>query len=145
MENENGEVVRKVPLLKAVQGYGVRKLGRDTGVSPATVNTTIHARRVPTYKTAQKMAAALGFGLSEIAWPLGYRAEDAKPGGPGSGQIVDAPRVPPRRETPNVDLSGVYEDGELRAEIEALVEREVQRRMTTRTAAQTRAVEAESR
>lgn len=84
---------------------------------------------VPQRAKASRIAAVFGLGPEGVAWPRGF--------------TEDAPRVPQRRETPKVNLSGLYQDGELRDEIEGLIEREVRRRVkvTSATAAQTQALE----
>ncbi|MDP9457935.1 MAG: hypothetical protein CYG60_26035 [Actinobacteria bacterium] len=80
-------------------------------------------KTVPQRAKATRIAAVFGLKPEEVAWPKGF--------------TEDPPHVPPRRGTPRVNLSELYEDGVLRSEIEALIEREVQRRIATQTAAQT--------
>ncbi|MDP9485391.1 MAG: hypothetical protein M3Q49_06305 [Actinomycetota bacterium] len=65
---------------------------------------------VPQKPKATRIAAVFGLKPEEVAWPRGF--------------TEDAPHVPPRRGTPRVDLSELYEDEGLRAEISALVERQ---------------------
>ena len=125
MQSENGRA-HKVPLLEAARKHGVNRLSRETGMSTATVNSAIYAKRIPSYATAQKIAAALGLDLSDIAWPRGYRAEGTGYGRVGDVEIMDAPGP----------QEGRYYSG---AEFEAAVEAEVERRiaalakMTTET------------
>jgi DNA-binding phage protein len=117
MQSENGSS-HKVPLLEAVRKHGINRLSRETGMSTATVNSAMYAKRIPSYATARKIAAALGLNLSDIAWPRGYRAEDIGYGRVGDVEIVDAPRP----------QAGRYYSG---AEFNAAVEAEVERRIAT--------------
>lgn len=67
---------------------------------------------VPQKAKATRIAAVFGLRPEEVAWPRGF--------------TKDAPHVPPRRGTPQADLSGLYKDSGLRGEIEALIERQQQ-------------------
>ena len=115
MQSEN-EREDKVPLLEAVRKHGVNKLSRETGMSTATVNSAIYARRIPSHATARKIAAALGLNLSDIAWPRGYRAEYIGYGRVGDVEIVDAPGPQAGR---------FYAGAEFNAAVEAEVERRI--------------------
>ncbi len=69
-------------------------------------------KTVPQRAKATRIAAVFGLRPEEVVWPRGF--------------TEDPPRVPPRRESPKVDLHGLYEDSELRDEIEALIDRQQQ-------------------
>jgi lambda repressor-like predicted transcriptional regulator len=71
--------MEKVRLEEAVQRHGFRKTCRESGVSLTTLDAAIKGTRVPKEKTAEKVADALGVGVDEIEWPLGYG--DRLPGG----------------------------------------------------------------
>lgn len=107
---------------------GLRATHRKSGVAMETLRTGRRGVRDWSPETRAKLARAWGVEVGEVRWPTGKTS-------------TAAPQVPPRREAPKVDLSGLYEDGELRGQIEALIEREVQRRMATQTAAQTQDAE----
>jgi lambda repressor-like predicted transcriptional regulator len=84
--------MKKVRLEEAVQRHGFRRTCREAGVSLATLDTAIKGARVPMEATAEKIAKALGVGVDEIAWPMGYG--ERLPGGVLRlhGQIDEMPR-----------------------------------------------------
>jgi lambda repressor-like predicted transcriptional regulator len=85
--------MEKVRLEEAVQSHGFRKTSRESGVSPTTLDAAIKGVRVPKEETAEKIADALGVGVDEIEWPLGFG--DRLPGGilRLHGQIDEMPRA----------------------------------------------------
>jgi lambda repressor-like predicted transcriptional regulator len=85
--------MEKVRLVEAVQRHGFRKTCRESGVSLTTLEAAIKGTRVPKEETAMKVAKALGVGVDEIAWPIGYG--ERLPGGVlrVGGQVNDLPRV----------------------------------------------------
>ncbi len=99
------------------QQGGMSALRRRTGLSVITIRKVRRGERVPFVGTATRMAEGLGVGVDDIDWPRGYATA------PG--------------QRPKVNLDGLYKDEALRSEIEVLIEREVQRRAATQTAAQT--------
>ncbi len=125
MQSENGRA-HKVPLLEAARKHGINRLSHETGMSTATVNSAIYAKRIPSYATAQKIAAALDLNLSAIAWPRGYRAEHTGSGRAGDAEIVDAPGPQAER---------FYSGAEFEATVEAEVEKRIAAltKMTTET------------
>jgi lambda repressor-like predicted transcriptional regulator len=82
-----------VRLEEAVQRHGFRRTCREAGVSLSTLETAVRGVRVPKETTAEKIADALGIGIDEIEWPLGYG--ERIPGGilRLRGQIGDIPRA----------------------------------------------------
>ena len=92
--------MEKVRLEEAVQRHGFRRTCREAGVSLSTLETAIKGARVPMEATAEKIAKALGVGVDEIAWPLGYG--ERLPGGVVRlhGQVNDIPRIALRRPVP---------------------------------------------
>ena len=98
---------------------GAAALRRRTGISDLTIRKIRRGERMPFVGTAARMAEGLGADIAQIDWPRGYATS------PG--------------ERPKVGLDGLYKDEALRSEIEALIEREVERRMATQTAAQSQA------
>lgn len=118
------------PLEELVKEFGgPTRVARLAGVDKVNFWRVRKGKVVPQRAKASRIAAVFGLRPEEVAWPRGY--------------TEDAPGVPPRREKLRVDLSGLYEDVRLRDEIEALIEREVQRRVKdmSATAAQMQAVE----
>ncbi len=95
---------------------GMSALRRRTGLSVITIRKVRRGERVPFVGTAARMAGGLGVGVDDIDWPRGYATA------PG--------------QRPKVNLDGLYKDEALRSEIQKLIEREVQRRAATQTAAQ---------
>ena len=85
--------MEKVRLEEAVQRHGFRRTCREAGVSLSTLETAVRGVRVPKEETAEKIASALGVGVDEIEWPLGYG--DRLPGGVLRlhGQVDDMPRT----------------------------------------------------
>jgi hypothetical protein len=85
--------MEKVRLEEAVQRHGFRRTCREAGVSLTTLETAVRGMRVPKETTAGKIAMALGVGVDEIEWPLGYG--ERLPGGVLRlrGQIDDMPRA----------------------------------------------------
>lgn len=85
--------MEKVRLEEAVQRHGFRRTSREAGVSLTTLDAAIKGTRVPREETAGKIAAALGVGVDEIQWPLGYG--ERLPGGVVrvNGQIDEMPRT----------------------------------------------------
>ena len=117
------------PLEELVDEFGgPERVSRLAGVHRVHFWKLRKGKVVPQRTRATKIAAVFGLRPEEVEWPRGFTRDPL-------------PRVPPRRESPKVDMSGVYEDGALKAELEALIEREVQRRMATQTAAQTQDAE----
>ena len=104
------------------QQGGMSALRRRTGLSVITIRKVRRGERVPFVGTAARMAEGLGVDVLEIDWPRGYATA------PGQRPKVSS-------------LDGLYEDEALRSEIEALIEREVQKRTATQTAAQTQGTE----
>ena len=94
----------------------VAEFGGPTRVARLAEAETINFWRVrkgkvvPQRAKATRIAAVFGRYPEGVAWPRGF--------------TEDPPHVPPRRGTPRVELSGLYEDKGLRAEIAALVERQ---------------------
>jgi lambda repressor-like predicted transcriptional regulator len=88
--------MEKVRLGEAVRRHGFRRTCREAGVSLTTLDSAIRGMRVPKEATAEKIAKALGVGVEEIQWPLGYG--DRLPGGVLRlrGQLDDMPRVTPQ-------------------------------------------------
>ena len=82
-----------VRLEEAVQRHGFRRTCREAGVSLSTLETAVRGVRVPKETTAEKIADALGIGIDEIEWPLGYG--ERIPGGllRLHGQIDEMPRA----------------------------------------------------
>jgi lambda repressor-like predicted transcriptional regulator len=82
-----------VRLEEAVQRHGFRRTCREAGVSLTTLEAAIKGMRLPKEETAEKIADALGVGVDEIQWPLGYG--ERLPGGVLRlhGQIDEMPRV----------------------------------------------------
>lgn len=64
--------MEKVRLEETVRMNGFRRTCRQAGISLTTLDTAIRGIRVPREETAGKIAAALGVGVDEIEWPLGY-------------------------------------------------------------------------
>ena len=64
--------MEKVRLEEAVQRHGFRRTCREAGVSLSTLETAVRGVRVPKEETAEKIASALGVGVDEVAWPMGY-------------------------------------------------------------------------
>jgi len=85
--------MEQVRLEEAVQRHGFRRTCREAGVSLSTLETAVRGVRVPKETTAEKIADALGIGIDEIEWPLGYG--ERLPGGVLRlhGQVNDLPRV----------------------------------------------------
>ena len=85
--------MEKVRLEEAVLRHGFRRTCRESGLSLTTLETAIRGTRVPKETTAEKIASALGVGVDEIQWPLGYG--DRLPGGVLRlrGQVVEMPGV----------------------------------------------------
>jgi hypothetical protein len=107
---------------------GLRATHRKSGVALETLRTGRRGIREWALGTRAKLALAWGVEIGEVRWPTG-------------GTPTDTPQVPPRRESPKVDLDDLYEDGELKAKIEALIEREVERRVAGRSAERTETTE----
>jgi hypothetical protein len=84
--------VEKVQLEEAVRQYGFRRTCREAGVSLTTLDTAIRGMRVPKEETAKKVAKALGVGVDDIDWPLGYG--ERLPGGilRVDGRLQSVPR-----------------------------------------------------
>jgi lambda repressor-like predicted transcriptional regulator len=85
--------MQKVRLGEAVLRHGFRRTCREAGVSLTTLDTAIRGARVPKETTAKKIADALGVGVDEIEWPIGYG--ERLPGGVLRlhGQIDEMPRA----------------------------------------------------
>lgn len=129
MQTETSEHVPR-PLEELVEEFGgPTRVARLAEVEKINFWRVRKGKVVPQRAKATRIAAVFGLKPEELVWPRGY--------------TEDAPynRVPPRRESPALDMSGLRPDSELKAEIEALVEREVQRRMATQTAAQSQDTE----
>ena len=92
--------MEKVRLEDAVQRHGFRRTCREAGVSLTTLDTAVRGVRVPKEETAGKIAMALGVGVDEIQWPLGYG--ERLPGGVLRlhGQVNDMPRAALRGPMP---------------------------------------------
>jgi lambda repressor-like predicted transcriptional regulator len=97
--------MEKVRLEVAVQRHGFRKTCREAGVSLSTLETAVRGVRVPKEETAEKIASALGVGVDEIAWPLGYG--ERLPGGVLRlhGQVDEMPRASQQEPTLQVGES----------------------------------------
>jgi lambda repressor-like predicted transcriptional regulator len=85
--------MEKVRLEEAVLRHGFRRTCRESGLSLTTLETAIRGTRVPKETTAEKIANALGVGVDEIEWPIGYG--ERLPGGflRLHGQIDEMPRA----------------------------------------------------
>ena len=126
----NGGVPR--PLEELVQEFGgPTRVARLAEVHKINFWRVRKGKVVPQRAKATRIAAVFGLKPEEVAWPRGY--------------TEDAPynRVSPRRETPKVDMSDFRPDSELKAEIESLIEREVERRMKAASAAAAQEQDAE--
>jgi hypothetical protein len=92
--------MEKVRLDEVVQRHGFRRTCRAAGISLTTLDTAVRGARVPKEETAEKIAKALGVGVDDIEWPLGYG--ERLPGGVlrVGGQVNDIPRVTLRGPVP---------------------------------------------
>jgi len=92
--------MEKVRLEEAVRRHGFRRTSREAGISLTTLESAVRGMRVPKEETAEKIADALGVGVDDIEWPLGYG--ERLPGGVlrVGGQVNDIPRVALRGSVP---------------------------------------------
>lgn len=120
MQTDIGERVPR-PLEELVEEFGgPHRVARLAEVEKVNFWRVRKGKVVPQRAKASRIAAVFGLRPEELVWPRGF--------------TEDAPHVPPRRGTPKADMSELYEDGELRGQIEALIEREVQRRVKAASA-----------